>query len=120
MVVNVTTNVRKQEITREEAKKKVEDSTFLIRKLAHFTEYLILGILIIRLLRTYGKLNVRMIVTAIVICFLYAASDEIHQIFVLGRTAKVLDTLIDTSGASIGIIFYCIFKNKWRNLSNDN
>ncbi len=120
MVVNVTTNVSKQEITREEAKKKVEDSTFLIRKLAHFTEYLILGILIIRLLRTYGKLNVRMIVTAIVICFLYAASDEIHQIFVLGRTAKVLDTLIDTSGASIGIIFYCIFKNKWRNLSNDN
>lgn len=120
MVVNVTTNVSKQEITREEAKKRVEDSTFLIRKLAHFTEYLILGILIIRLLRTYGKLNVRMIITAIVICFLYAASDEIHQIFVPGRTAKVLDTLIDTSGASIGIIFYCIFKNKWRNLSNDN
>lgn len=120
MVVNVTTNVSKQEITREEAKKRVEDSTFLIRKLAHFTEYLILGILIIRLLRTYGKLNVRMIITAIIICFLYAASDEIHQIFVPGRTAKVLDTLIDTSGASIGIIFYCIFKNKWRNLSNDN
>ena len=120
MVVNVTTNVSKQEITREEAKKKVEDSTFLIRKLAHFTEYLILGILIIRFLRTYGKLNVRMIITAIVICFLYAASDEIHQIFVPGRTAKVLDSVIDTSGASIGIIFYCIFKNKWRNLSNDN
>lgn len=120
MVVNVTTNVSKQEITREEAKKRVEDSTFLIRKLAHFTEYLILGILIIRLLRTYGKLNVRMIITAIVICFLYAASDEIHQIFVPGRTAKVLDMLIDTSGASIGIIFYCIFENKWRNLSNDN
>ena len=120
-IVNVATNVTNKEYTRTEVKKKIEDSTFYIRKMAHFTEYLILGILVLNYLSTYGKLNKRMLMIALIICYLYAISDEIHQIFIPGRTAKVLDTLIDGSGSLIGLIIYTrYFKRKCRYLSNDN
>lgn len=39
----------------------------------------------------------------ILICFLYAAGDEIHQYFVPGRACRMLDILIDTSGS----VFFC-------------
>ena len=122
MVVNVTTNVTNKEYTREEVKKKVEDSTFYIRKTAHFTEYLILGILVLNLLSNYGKINKKMLLLALIFCYLYAVSDEIHQIFIPGRTAKFLDTLIDGAGSLIGIILFSLFKNRkfCRKLSNDN
>lgn len=119
MVVNVTTNVTNKELSREEVKKKVEDSTFYIRKTAHFTEYLILGVLVLNFLSTYGKINKRMLIIALIFCYLYAVSDEIHQIFMPGRTAKVLDTFIDGAGAFLGIMLFNFFQ-KCRNLSNDN
>lgn len=48
---------------------------------------------------------------SIFLSFLYACTDEIHQIFVPGRSAQFRDILIDTLGASIGtIITYLIIK----------
>ena len=81
MVVNVTTSVTNKNVSREEVKKRVEDSTFLVRKMAHFTEYLILGILVLQLLSDYTKINKRMLIVSLIICYLYAVSDEVHQIF---------------------------------------
>ena len=74
--------------------------TVTIRKLAHLTEYFILGIL------TYNvfKNNYKSINLSIIVCLLYAISDEIHQIFIPGRTGQITDVLIDTIGALIGII----------------
>lgn len=74
--------------------------TVIIRKLAHLTEYFILGIL------TYNvfKNNYKSINLSIIVCLLYATSDEIHQIFIPGRTGQITDVLIDTIGALIGII----------------
>ena len=118
MVVNVTTSVTNKDIPREEVKKKVEDSTFLVRKTAHFTEYLILGILILQLLSDYTKINKRMLIVSLVICYLYAVSDEVHQIFIPGRTAKVLDTFIDGAGSLVGIVIYSIYQSKCRKMSN--
>lgn len=118
MVVNVTTSVTNKDIPREEVKKKVEDSTFLVRKMAHFTEYLILGILILQLLSDYTKINKRMLIVSLIICYLYAVSDEVHQIFIPGRTAKVLDTFIDGAGSLVGIVIYSIYQSKCRKMSN--
>ena len=123
MVVNVTTSVTNKNVSREEVKKRVEDSTFLVRKMAHFTEYLILGILVLQLLSDYTKINKRMLIVSLIICYLYAVSDEVHQIFIPGRTAKVLDTFIDGSGSLVGIAIYSIYQRnvlKCRILSNDN
>lgn len=48
---------------------------------------------------------------SIFLSFLYACTDELHQIFVPGRSAQFRDILIDTLGASIGtIITYLIIK----------
>ena len=70
-----------------------------IRKCAHFTEYFILSLLVLRAIRA-GRPGTRfawaLLVVAIVIC--YASLDEFHQRFVPGRTAAVGDVLIDTSG----------------------
>lgn len=123
MVVNVTTSVTNKNVSREEVKKRVEDSTFLVRKMAHFTEYLILGILVLQLLSDYTKINKRMLIVSLIICYLYAVSDEVHQIFIPGRTAKVLDTFIDGAGSLVGITIYGIYQRnvlKCRILSNDN
>ena len=38
------------------------------------------------------------------ICFLYAVSDEVHQVFVPGRAGRISDVMIDTSGAVLGIL----------------
>lgn len=77
--------------------------THPVRKLAHFTIYLILGLLVAMLLKEYN-LNVRQIILiSLLICFIYATSDEIHQLFVNGRSGEIKDILIDTSGSFIGI-----------------
>ncbi|TMA47186.1 MAG: VanZ family protein [Deltaproteobacteria bacterium] len=73
-----------------------------VRKLGHFTEYLILSVLLYRALRAGRRWNLRAAATAIVVAGLYAVADEFHQLFVPGRTAAASDCLIDVSGAAAG------------------
>lgn len=80
----------------------------LIRKVAHFTEFCLLGFLSTGLLLF---LNHRKRVLKIwlewcipvAFCLLYAISDEVHQIFT-NRGASVRDVLIDFAGALTGIV----------------
>ena len=78
--------------------------TFIVRKTAHFTEYAILGILFYLLYRQIlpQKNGLRLVVLAILSSFLYACTDEIHQLFVPGRSGQFTDVLVDTLGASFG------------------
>nr|WP_312579430.1 VanZ family protein [Sedimentibacter sp.] len=78
----------------------------IVRKLGHFFEYLILGILVINALKKYGHKNSRILSYSIIICVLYASSDEIHQLFVPGRGGQVKDVIIDSFGAMSGILIY--------------
>lgn len=74
----------------------------IIRKLAHFTIYLILGIFVTRALIKDGvKSKVNII--AFLICVLYAISDEFHQLYVPGRGGQLKDVLIDSAGSLVGI-----------------
>ena len=78
---------------------------FLVRKTAHFTEYAILSSLFFLNLKSWQKpknstsMN---ILLSLIFSFLYACTDELHQIFVPGRSAQFRDILIDTLGASFG------------------
>lgn len=85
---------------------------FLVRKTAHFTEYAILdSLFFLNLRNTPLGLIKHPLATSILFSFLYACTDEIHQIFVPGRSAQFRDVLIDTLGASFGaIITYLIVK----------
>lgn len=79
------------------------DITFIIiRKLAHFTEYLILGLLIYNLIREFTIKD--LIIYSILICILFACLDEMHQLFIDGRSAKIFDVLIDSTGSICGIL----------------
>jgi VanZ family protein len=72
-----------------------------IRKSAHFSEYFIFSLLILRAIRGGRKdARVAWALAAILIVAGYAALDEFHQSFVPGRTAAVGDVLIDTSGGT--------------------
>src|SRR5262249_7770982 len=74
----------------------------VIRKLAHFLEYLILSVLLYRALRNGHRWDMRAAGMAIVLAGIYSMSDEFHQWFVPGRTAAASDCLIDVSGAAAG------------------
>ena len=54
---------------------------------------------------------------SLLISFIYACSDEIHQLFIPGRSGQFTDVLIDTSGALIMLlIIYLWQKRKKPNL----
>lgn len=82
-----------------------------LRKVAHASEYLILTILLIVALTNSGINGKKTFIIAILICFLYACTDEYHQTFIKGRTGQFTDTLIDTLGGIVGCSIF-ILKNK--------
>ena len=82
----------------------VEILHHLIRKAAHLTEYLLLSLLWFRaLIKGAGWSPGRAVLSSFLISAAYAATDEIHQSFVPGRTSSPIDVLIDASGAAIGM-----------------
>ena len=88
------------------------------RKGAHLAEYAVLALLLWRAFRQPVKndrrpWNRREAGLALVLVFLYAASDEFHQIFVPTRTAHVSDVLIDTTGGAAGLCALWMI-GRWR------
>jgi VanZ family protein len=78
-------------------------ANFVVRKCAHFTEYMILALLAFNVIKLYFNVKQVAILT-IVFVFLYACSDEIHQLFVLGREGAVRDVIIDTCGGIVLVL----------------
>jgi VanZ family protein len=81
----------------------VEKYDVPVRKLAHFTEYFILGVLVFFTLNSYGIKNAYIMAA---ICALYAGSDEFHQLFVEGRDGNIIDFLIDSAGSILAIVLF--------------
>lgn len=100
-----------ENITKEKENEIIEKYTYPIRKLAHYTLYFILGILSFLVVKDYS-INKKLIIYSLLICFLYACSDEFHQLFIIGRSARVLDVMIDTFGSLCGISIFYIFNKK--------
>lgn len=100
-----------ENITKEKENEIIEKYTYPIRKLAHYTLYFILGILSFLVVKDYS-INKKLIIYSLLICFLYAFSDEFHQLFIIGRSARVLDVIIDTFGSFCSISIFYIFNKK--------
>jgi len=82
----------------------------IIRKSAHFTEYFLFSMLLLRALRGEDRgWKMRWAIWAVVIAAGYAGLDEFHQSFVPSRTASPWDALLDTVGASAAQIFLWIW-----------
>lgn len=84
----------------------VEGIQLFIRKMAHFTIYAIGGFLIMNYAYTTEKTMKQKILYSVAIGGGYAITDEIHQFFVSGRSARILDVGIDTAGVIVGIMIY--------------
>ena len=81
-------------------------TTFIVRKLAHCLEFTGLGLLFaVSLYLTRSK---RSTLFAILFTSLYAVTDEVHQIFVTGRSCEFRDWVIDTFGALVGALGFVI------------
>ena len=78
----------------------IDGLTFLVRKTAHFSEYALMGFL--WYLWLHRKRFAPLL--ALGLSAAYAASDELHQAFVPGRSCELRDVLVDTSGAACGIL----------------
>lgn len=91
-------------LTEEEIDKLTISLNLPLRKCTHFTIYLILSLLIIYALK-YTNIKKKELLT-ILICFLYAITDEYHQTFIAGRTGQFSDVIIDTLGTITAIIIY--------------
>jgi VanZ family protein len=89
-----------------------------IRKCAHFGEFAVLALLLWRALRKPARNETRpwewrTAAIALLLVVAYAASDEIHQLFVPSRQGSILDVMIDSSGALLALIFLWAF-GRWR------
>lgn len=83
------------------------DTSFLIRKTAHFTEYFILAVLVYNAIKDDFRYGYSHIVS-VVFTSIYAMSDELHQMFVPGRGPAVRDVIIDSCGGLTAIIIIFI------------
>lgn len=79
---------------------------FIVRKAAHFLEFTGLSLLFnIALLQTRKK---SCFIQATLFTSIYAATDEIHQLFVDGRSCQASDWAIDTAGAILGTVCFAL------------
>ena len=85
----------------------------VVRKLAHLTEYAVLGVLVLRALDVPGRALGWLIVVSLLCCAGYAALDEFHQTFVPSRTGSPLDVALDTSGAALGLALRASLRGKF-------
>jgi len=90
---------------------------YFIRKCAHFLAYLVLGIIVLFAMKKIGYTGKTGVWITLLICIGYATTDELHQAFVPGRTPKLTDIVIDSSGATLGTSIYLLFfENGWKEL----
>lgn len=92
-----------ESMTPEEQEQKVQEFHAPIRKIAHFCEFGLLGLLTAAFMTALGKGKKWLWwVIPAVFCLLYAITDEVHQMFT-ERGPTVADVLVDFSGSLAGI-----------------
>lgn len=99
---------------KEENKENVKETLgLIIRKGAHFTEYFILGLLCFLTFKSYN-INNKLIIISICFSFIYACTDEFHQLFLDGRYGQFIDVIIDTCGSISGILLLNLFNKNYK------
>lgn len=91
-----------------------------IRKLAHFSEYACMGILVYVLWSQWMRRGRRLYALTAIWIFLSACCDEFHQYFVPGRYASFADVLLDTCGGVFGMLLCICTTALYRRFSKRN
>ncbi len=88
----------------EKQKELIKKYTYFLSKLGHFLEYGILCFFCFLIFHRLKKYHIRYII-CLLLCGIYAITDEFHQIFSDGRSPRVQDVFIDLFGALAMILF---------------
>lgn len=75
----------------------------IIRKFAHFGVYTVVGFSVMGFMCTYDMRNIFKLLISFAVGVTYAVSDEVHQYFIPGRNASIVDVGIDSLGVLTGI-----------------
>ena len=108
--VEVTLKITNSYKSEDQLDKVVEKVHPVMRKVAHFTEYLVLGYFTILLFSEF-KFK-RLYLYSIIFCFVIACVDESLQLLIDGRAGQMLDVLIDTLGSVTYIFTNKLIKRK--------
>ncbi len=85
---------------------------FILRKIAHILEYLILTFLFLRAISVEERSFERVAAYAIIFALFYALTDEYHQTFVSGRQGTLRDVGIDSIGILLMSLLWYYRKRK--------
>lgn len=80
----------------------------------HFLEFAVLAFFLARAInRGRMPLQWRTLWTVVLICFAYAILDELHQLFIPGRSCTALDVLADTLGSGVAAALWKVLAARW-------
>lgn len=121
LTYNILKGLDGNKLSEKELEKLTKKVNPIVRKVAHFSIYMILAIFTYMFIENLNiksksekeRLRKNILYTCI-FCIIYAIFDEIHQIYVPGRTGKPIDVIIDTLGACMGITII-LLNNKINN-----
>lgn len=86
----------------------IDNLTFVVRKCAHAGVYALLAVWVMGFFQTLDLPRKRRFLLTLLVCVLYAASDELHQFFVPGRSCQLRDVGIDSAGAAAGAALWLL------------
>ena len=105
-IVNLVSKIKTMDISRKIYY--IEKLHPIIRKIAHFSVYTVVGFSVMGFMCTFDIKNIVKFITSFAIGVTYAITDEVHQYFIPGRSARVLDVCIDSAGVLTGIFILII------------
>lgn len=89
--------------------------------LYHFIVFFLLAFFLLSSIKRDRKLKIRYILFSLIISIIYAILDEVHQLFVPGRSCNYQDVLIDTFGILLAILIYSfIYYKEFKYLRKGN
>lgn len=99
----------------EKIESQVVESQKTIRKTAHFLVYTVLGVLSAAFFSTAISTSAKnRFILSVSLCYFYAATDELHQYFVTGRSGLVGDIVLDLLGALVAVLLVFIVEKTWK------
>lgn len=84
-------------------------TSHIVRKLAHFTEFAMLGVFFMLSVSTYKNKYPKQYIMTLLGCLSVAVCDECIQLFIPGRAGSIQDVLLDFSGALFGVTVVSVF-----------
>lgn len=106
IIVNLVSKIKTMDFARKLYY--IEKLHPIIRKLAHFTVYTVVGFSIMGFMCTFDIRNIFKFFISLSIGVTYAITDEVHQSFIPGRGPSIIDVGIDSLGVLTGIFILII------------